>query len=337
MSTADPRAVRCVGSRRPRGFTALEMLITVVILGMTTLVIERTVTGVTETERLMRSIRATITKGQEGAYRLRDLVATSRKLYGNDTVGKAYLAKLASSGVPIFTGSRLPSFDEVNELGPDAAGDPKTGNVLLFVRESDPAPCVANAALKKTRLVDTYRFVCVYLTQSARKLISGGPAALDLVEWRSKGFPSYTQVTAISDTTERTNVVKDLYTRYGYDYLWDSGAAVGTAFYAIDGSGTIAATASTVATIPEDRNVSLRGRFVAGNIGVARTDMTSKPRQPIFTTEPVATWTPNGFEVKVVGPSGSRKVWIRLTVEQQAARGRVPAQQTTVVATTRDL
>ena len=100
MSTADPRAVRRVGSRRPRGFTVIEMIITVVILGMTTLVIERTVTGVTETERLMRSIRATTAKGQEGAYRLRDLVATSRKLYGNDTIGKAYLAKLASSGRP---------------------------------------------------------------------------------------------------------------------------------------------------------------------------------------------------------------------------------------------
>ena len=161
-----------------------------------------------------------------------------------------------------------------------------------------------NAATKKMRLLDTYRFVCVYLTQSSRKLVSGGPASLDLVEWRSKGFPSYSQVTAISDATERANAVKDLYTRYGYDYLWDSGAAVGAAFYAIDGSGTIASTASAVATVPEDLNVSVRGRFVAGNIAVARTDMTSKPRQPVFTTEPVATWTPDGFEVKVVGPSG---------------------------------
>ena len=259
------------------------------------------------------------------------------RLLGEGGFGQAYLAKLASSGAPILAGSRLPTFVEINPLGPDAVGTPMTGNILLFVRESDPAMCVAQASTKKMRYVDTYRFVCLYLTQSPKKLVTGTSSTLDLVEWRSKGFPSYSQVTQISSSTEKTSVVKDLYTRYGYDYLWDSGAAVGAAFYAIDGTGTIAATPSTVSTIPEDMNVSLRGRYVRGNIAVARTDMTSKPRQAIFSSEPVATWTPNGFEVKVVGPSGSRKVWIRLTVEQEAAKGRVPAQQTTVVATTRDL
>ncbi len=58
---------------------------------------------------------------------------------------------------------------------------------------------------------------------------------------------------------------------------------------------------------------------------------------PLFSVDPIATWTPNGFEVKVSGPSGSRQIWLRLTVEQQASKGRVPAQTTTAVANTRDL
>jgi prepilin-type N-terminal cleavage/methylation domain-containing protein len=334
MSIAD-RLLRV--RRAARGYTALEMLIVVAIVGMTTLVIERTISGVTETERLMRAIRSTAERGQRAAYRLRDVVATSRRLYGNDTVGQAYLARLGTSTLPILPGSRLPTFDEVNPLGPDDVGDPRTGNILLFVREGDPAPCVVDAATQKIRLIDTYRFVCVYLSRSTRTVVSGGPPALELVEWRSISFPSYGQVMSIPAGTERTKAVIDLYNRFGHDYLWDSGAAVDSAFYGIDGIGAIAAAPSVLTTIPEDLNVSSGGRFVAGNMAVAYTDVTSKPRAPVFTVEPVATWTSHGFEVKVAGPSGSRRVWIRLTVEKQASQGRVPAQQTTVVTTTRDL
>jgi hypothetical protein len=313
------------------------MVIVLAIVSLTTLVIERTISSVTETERLMRAIRNTTERGQKAAYRLRDVVATSRRLFGDDAVGRGYLAKLADSAMPRLAGSRLPTFDETNPLGPDVVGDPRTGNVLLFVREADPVGCVADPATKKIRLIDTYRFICLYLSQSPRTVVSGGLPALELVEWRSTVFASHGQTIAISDATERARVVADLYNRYGHDYLWDSTAAVDSAFYGIDGVGTIGAAPAILTSIPEDVNVSSRGRFVAGNMAVARTDMTSKPRQPVFTVEPVATWTPHGFEVKVAGPSGSRRVWIRLTVEQQASAGRVPAQQTTVVATTRDL
>jgi hypothetical protein len=335
MSTADllPGRVRA----RERGFTVIEMAITVVLVALMTLVIERTVTALTDTERTLRAVRTTAQMGQDHCYRLRDLVTTSRKLYGNDALGNGYNSKVDRSRFPLFAGSRLPTFDEVNPLGPDDVGDPHTGNILLFVRESDPYPCVAVAATKKIRTIDTYRLVSVYLTQSPRTLVAGGPPALDLVEWRGQAYASYGQVTQISIAAEKTKVVQDLYNRYSVDYLWDPTQPVTSAFYAIDGAGVIAAVPTAVATIPEDMNVSRGGRFVAANVGVARTDMSSRPRMPVFTVEPEATWTPHGFELKVVGASGSRKVWVRLTVEQQAVMNRVPAQQTTIVSNTRDL
>ena len=336
MFVADP--VRGRGPRRSeRGFTMIEAAITVVIVSLMTLVIERTVSGITQTERLMRSIRNTAERGQKGAYRLRDLVNSGRKIFGNDAVGQGYLAKLNLTKYPLLTGSRLPVIDEGAQLGPDIAGTPATGNVLLFVREADPAVTICNPATKKVRLVDCYRFVCVYLSQSTRTLVSGGPKALDLIEWRSDCYPSYAQIAKISDATEKKKTVADLYNRFGFDFLWDAEKPVATAFYGIDGLGNVAAAPTAVASIPENMNVTAGGRFVAANLGVARTDMASRPRQPIFTVEPVATWTPNGFEVKVVGSSGARKVWMRVTVEQEASAGRVPAQTTAVVATMRDL
>jgi type II secretory pathway pseudopilin PulG len=315
MSTADRRAPR---ARRAAGFTILEMVVTTAILGLTTLVIERTISSVTDAERSMRAIRNTADRCQVASYHLRDEVTSARRLFQSDTVGNAYLAKLGlPAGLPMLPGARLPVFDETKSLGPDTVGSPKTGNILLFTRDTDPVPCIADPVAKKVRLVDAYRFVCIYLTVSTRTLVVGGAPALDLVEWKSERFPSYAQVASIANATERTNVVKDLYDRHNVDYLWDSTKPVTTAFFAIDGAGNISATATNPSQIPEDRNVSSGGRFVVGNLGVARTDMTSKLRQPVFTVESPSVWTPHGFEV-------------------QASQGRVPAHQTTIVATTRD-
>jgi hypothetical protein len=336
MSIADlPRAASPASGRR--GYTILEAVIVTVLVALMSLVIERTVTGVNQAEQTLRAVRNTTERGQRAAWDLRDCVTSSRKLFGNDAVGNGYLAKLDRTKYPALAGSRLPTFDEVNPLGPDAVGDPHTGNTLLFVREADALPAVAIAASKKMRLVDSYRLVCVYITVSNRNLVNFQGNALDLVEWRSKHFPSYGQVNSITPVAERTSVVKDLYNRWGIDYLWDPSAPVASAFYGIDGLGNIAATPSAVASIAEDLNVSKGARFVQRNIGVTKTDTSSYPRTPQFSVEPAATWTPNGFECKVCGASGARKVWMRLSVEQQAAAGRIPCLQATVVANTRDL
>ncbi len=334
MSTAEPR--RGAG-RAGAGFTFIEMVVVTAIVGLATLMVERTVSSLTDTERTMRAVRNTAERGQRVLYQLRDIVAASRKLYGNEAVGNGYLAKLDLARWPRLVGSRLPTFDEVNPLGPDEAGAPKTGNVLLFVREADPAPCVAYAPTKTIRLIDTYRFVCAYLTQATRSVVAGQPAALDLVIWRSKAYPNLGQVQGIASLTQRRAVVKELYTRFGHDYLWDPNAPVDASFYGIDALGNVAASPSVLSKVPEDPKASWGPRFVAANMAVARTDLSSTPRKPVFSAEPLATWTPNGFEVKVVGTSGARKVWLRLCVEQQAAAGRVPAFMTTAVASTRDM
>lgn len=335
MSIADlhPRA----RLRREAGFTVIEIAIVTVVVALMTLVIERTVTGVVDAERTMRAVRNTTERGQQTTDRIRDLVCMSRKLYQNDTIGNAYLAKLSRTRFTPLAGARLPIADEVNPMGPDVAGAPFTGNCLLFLREGDPYRAVADKPTKKMRSIDTYRLVNLYLAQSTKTVVAGGPAALDLVEWRGKAYPNYTQVVGITVAAEKTQVVKDLYTRFGVDYLWNPTGAVASSFYAIDGSGNIAASPTAVTSIPEDLNVSQGGRLVAGNMAIARTDMTSKVRQPMFTADAPAVWTPHGFEVKVTGPSGARQVWIHLTVEQQAAKGRVPALTTTAVANTRDL
>jgi hypothetical protein len=335
MSAAD----RASSLRPLRGFTAIEVAVVLGIVAATTVVVERTVAAIHGVERTMRSVRNTTQRCHQTAYRLRDMVTSSRKLFGSGALGDAYLAALALGSRPAAPGSRLPAFDEVGPLGPDAPGDPRVGNVLLLVREADPVPCVADPATKKVRRIDTYRLVCVYLSPTARTLVTGGAPANDLVEWRSWAFPSYGQVASIAPASERASVVSDLVDVYGFDELWDPNAPVDAAFWDIAAGGSIAGSAGPpkAGRIEEDPLVSKGGRLVYANVAVARSDVASRPRRPAFAVEPIAAWAPDGFEVKVCGTSGARKVWVRLTVEQEAYRGQVPALDVSVVANARDL
>ncbi len=333
MCPADERA----SPRRAEGFTFLEVATVTALLGLATLAVEQTIDGVTSAERLLRSVRNTAVRCQRALYDLREIVFASRKVYQDDALGNGYLAKVDLGRFPRFAGSRLPTIDDAAPLGPDEPNRARTGNVLLFVREADPTPCVVSASKKKVRLIDTYRLVCAYLSESPRVLVTGTSPALDLVIWRSKAYPSYAQVMSISDAAQRRRVVKDLYLRYGHDQLWEPTRPVATAFFAIDGVGNVSAAPSIVTSLVEDRAVSWGGRLLPESVAVARTDGSSPPRRPLLTTQPTETWTPHGFEVKVAGPSGARRVWMRLCVEQQASRGSVPAHVATAVAETRDL
>jgi prepilin-type N-terminal cleavage/methylation domain-containing protein len=336
MSTAEttPRARRLA---REAGLTLIEMSITMVIVAMMSLVVERVLSSTQEAERYLAAVRTATERGQKITYDVTDIVSASRKLYGRDATGLGYLAKLDLTRDPLAPGVRLPKFDEVNPMGPDTAGDPRTGNGLLFVREADAAPCVANPLTAKIRYIDTYRFIFVYPHRSSRTVVNGQGQAWDLCIWRSVPFPSRAQILAITSATEKQNVIKDLYSRYGYDTCWDPNGTVSTTFYGLDVAGNMAAAPTANFTIEEDLDVSERGRLVYADVQLAATDVGSKARSPVFSLDPPATWNPHGFEVKIVGASGSRKVWIHIVVEAQASQGRVAVMESTMIASTRDL
>ncbi|MFV1958725.1 MAG: type II secretion system protein J [Planctomycetota bacterium] len=334
MSTGDrPRR-----GRRQAGFTFLEVTVAMALLSLMALVIERTLTTTNAAERYLAAVRRATERGQKISYEIFDAVSSSRKLFQGDATGDGYLGALDLSRDPILSSARLPLFDEISDLGPDQVGDPRTGSVLLFVRESDPAPCVADATTGKVRYIDTYRFICVYPRQTNRRIVTGEtPMALDLVVWRSIPYPSYAQIMAVEDPTERGSVVGDLYDRFGHDVAWDPNAAVDQAFHALDNLGTVSSVADPSPTIQEDPESSSRGRLVYANVQLARTVSSSYQRKGVFTLDDPSTWVPDGFEVKMTGASGSRKIWIHLVVECQATRGSTAVHANTMIASTRDL
>ncbi len=327
-------------SNRQAGFTALEMTIAMAVLAIISLAIERTISVTRDAERDLKGMRRALERGQRLGYDIRRTVSSSRKLFQNDTIGLAYLDALDLDGIsePIPS-LRLPMFDEINGLGPDTAGDPRTGNALLFVREADPAPAVADPATGKLRYIDTYRFVFVYITETQRYLIeeTDRKKARDLIFWRSVAFPSHVQIDSISDPAEKASVIQDLFTRFEYEYAWDPAAPVETAFFQMDGTGAMNTTPTTDFLIERDASLIERGKLVYANLQLARTVPTNFARRGILTMDDPATWVPDGFEVKIAGTSGSRKVWMHLVLETQSAKGRVAVHASTLIANTKDL
>jgi hypothetical protein len=307
------------------------------LLTLLAFLVERALTSTYETERYLSAARSATEHGQKVCYDVFEHVSASRKLFQDDDIGLGYLDALDLAQVPTASTSRLPLIDEAGDIAKDEVGRPMTGNVLLFVEEGDPAACIADASSGKVRYVDTYRFVCVYTSQTDRSIVTGKPPALDLVTWRSVRFPSYPQVAAIEDETERAKVVADLHTRYGYDAVWDPDAAVNAAFYSIGALGDLAATPAASPLIDEDRDVSTRGLLVCRGVQLCRTDASTPARRAILTADDPQVWVPDGFEVKIVGASGSRKVWIHLVVESPSSRGRVVVHPSTMIAGVRDL
>ncbi len=132
-------------------------------------------------------------------------------------------------------------------------------------------------------------------------------------------------------------MVRDLADRQGLGHAWDPTEPVDSAFFAIDTLGTIAGAPTLGPTIDEDVDASGRGRFVYAGVQLSRTVPTEYIRRAVFTAVETPAWVPDGFEVKIAGASGSRKVWIHLVVAAPASRGRVAFHPSTMIASARDL
>ena len=343
MSTASRTAVeartsRAARRRGSRGYTFLEVTITLGLLSLLALVVERTLSSTQEADKYLSIFRYVQERGERASYDVYAAVVSARKVYGRDEQGEGYLEALDLSRLPLAKDARLPRPDEVRPMGPDQPNDPRTGNVILCVRETDPVVCAADPESQKVRYVDIYHFVCVYPHDSDKRVITEDERkARDLVLWYSVGYPSLTQLNAIEDPAERSSVVRDLYHRFDMRYAWDPNADVDESFYPLDEVGQIAGIPEQLSEIPEHQGLSESGMLVYAGIQLARTTPTSFSRKSVFTVDDPQKWVPDGFEVKITGGSGHRKVWFHVVAEAQSARGREATHVTTLIASVRDL
>jgi len=150
-------------------------------------------------------------------------------------------------------------------------------------------------------------------------------------------FPSHAQILAIEDDDERESVIADLVGRYECGHGWDSNAGADSAFYELDAFGSMAGFPTVNMEIDEDPDRSEGGRLVYADVQLAQTFQGDHYRRSRFTTDDPGDWVPDGFEIKIVGVSGSRKLWFRMTMESPASKDVVGVQACTLTASPRDM
>ena len=325
-------------TRGMRGYTLLEISVVLVLLTAMAAIVERTLTSTNRADAYLSALRRAKQRSETAAFGVYEAVSASRRLFENDDVGTGYLGALDLSRFPLATGSRLPKIDETGPLGPDRPGDPRTGNILLFVREVDPVVASADPTTYPQRVIDVYHFVCCYPQQTNRNLITDHPGrARDLVIWYSIPFPSYQQIAAVSDPDERKKLLEVLRDTYGFDTAWDVCCPVDDAFHRINENGQLVASPEPDFLIPEHPGLSEGGLLVHHDTQLAPTEAERRLRRGVFTVDNIGFWAPHGFEVKITGASGHRKVWIHTVVEAQALRGETAMHASTLIASVRDL
>jgi hypothetical protein len=317
MWRADPRppARRC--ARRSGGYVFAQMVVALGLLSTIVLLAQQSIVTVSSAEARLKVKRRATERATRTATEIARSVSASRHLFQDDDVGRAYLAALDLGGRPLLSRARLPRFDAAATMGPDQPGRPRTGNVLLYVEEAGPLLCVADATGGKRRRIDTVRFVCVYPHETTRSLV-GKRKARDLVIWKSGLYADHAQILGVAVASERRAVVRELVQRFGCTYAWAASQPLETAFFAIDALGVVAASPDASLSLLEDPNASAGGRLVYGSWQLGRTDPAEPDYRPAFTADPPPVWAPDGFEVKVAGPSAARSVWFRLVVEHAA-------------------
>ena len=337
MSIAD--SSKPVRMRVCRGFTALEVMISMALVATMALVVQQTVGTADNAALYMKAVQTATERGHNLSYEIREQVTSSRRLFSGDAVGRGFRDALDLSSAPPVAWARLPVIEEGGRLGPDESGAPATGNFLLFVGETDSTSVVVDPSENRLRHVDTYRFHAIYPHETDRMVVVevGGQKALDLVAWQSVEFPNYRQLASIDDEEDRAAVVSSLVNDFGYTLAWDPAGAVDSSFYALGANGDLADAPSPNVTIDEHPVDSRGGRLVYANTQLARTDPDDGRRRAVFSMDDPATWQPHGFEVKIVGRSGSRQVWMHLVTEVQARGGTTAAHPSTMIMATKDL
>lgn len=301
--------------RPERGTTLLEAVIVVSVFSFMAYCVYALVASTVTLSAHSQAWGDLTESAQHGVNQVVGELPAARRIFRNDAQGNAYLAAIEPpSDYPVLGNIRLPVPKDLGTFRADEPGDEQTGNALLFCKQQPIFQTTLQSGI--SRRVDVYTLVFCYPSPVAR---AAGPyvRSLALARWESIEFGDYLAVMALS-ASERTEVAKSLYEDRGVRYLWDVSQNPDQAFYGIDGFGAIDAVPLAGFRPPCGTN-----RKVIASLGLGRASMAWNRTNPAWIPERVPYYAiadatgdgfPHGFEVQVIGPTGSRTILVRLTL-----------------------
>jgi hypothetical protein len=317
----------------------MEVIVSFTILAFMMLVILRTTMTVGDSNASMESFNTVLLETQKATTQMRQDIATARKLYEENTLGRSYFDALQFGSHPPLTSSLLPLVLNVGEFDRDAVGNRFVGNVLLMAGEVSPHDFTYSGQPYR---VNVYRLIGWYLADYGTP-IATGLSGFDLIRWESEAFVDWASIMAITDPTTREALVDDLKNGAAkVNFAWDPNQVVDNAFFKLDTD--VSPVPETSFKIPASRVADrvAKGYYRRRNGAIAPNNQwaATEGAVPKFAQRVDAVagnpGFPHGFEVKIVGFSGARRVKTRIVAERMM-RNKVFRNAAETIATMRDI
>jgi prepilin-type N-terminal cleavage/methylation domain-containing protein len=293
--------------RTTSGFTLIEVLISVTIVVLLSVMIVQSIRGLTTTQAHSEGQLKVVSLAERVVQDLARDVRFSIRVYTEGDDAQECLAHLALTHDRMPADSRLPVAQNRGYFEPDPDDADLTGNQLLCVTRLPHVDVDVSEARDGSDLqrVDLYRFVVWHLARRADQ-------RLDLVRWGSRAVASHPDLAAMADSGRRAAASLQL-GESGVFHAWNPGASAGSEFFRIQpGSGELIPmdrTSERVGADPEQVQFELlsrRAAEIASNGGVTSFAVPAYAHaRDDF---------PHGFEIKVDASGVGQLVLVRMVV-----------------------
>ena len=334
--------------RSRSGITLVELIITSTVMAVMILTVVP-LFNVTSRGYSTLEVSTVLSAGiQEAVTRIQSRLSENKRIFDR-TTGADFLTRVTAAVSPApLTGSLLPNISANASLDPSSGTfvSSNTGNCLLFASVDKPVPLtnIMNSLGVATQVrVDTFILNFYYLAPNATQQIGGIPVR-DLWEWHSIPYVDLLGLTSIPDVTLRNNAIAALVAPpNSFTYALDTSTpSVTRAFYQLSaGSPWLnlnsvyniqKASANTMINVI--RGATL-GSFTYSISPNTSTSFNHKYTVPVYT---VANGNfPSGFEIEIVGPSGTRRVFARFVVAVKGNFKGLMAYEHVMLVAARDL
>lgn len=346
-------------SKRDSGISLIELLIVMFLFAVVGIMTYGILVGTARTNLFLESHNDLGEFGQRLVNDIKTKALQSKRLMDNSTAGNSYLAALdLSDAPPPLEGMTLPTIEIAGSFSPSMADDTENpfvaasvGNALLFAESLAPYVDAANNAR-----IDLYRFNFYYLSTNTGTSIAGKDHTLDILHWQSVQFADYDQLKLLenhdSSGTALTAVLGGLQTadpaaeREAITYAWSPAKPVDAAFYDINGKTSLPEAPNGTYDIAlgsiQPAISNLNGARIGGDMPytVAFNSGESFPINesvPLFATaSDTGDGFPHGLETMIAGPSGGRRIFIRLVLAADNGGGNLAAQENIVLINAMD-
>jgi prepilin-type N-terminal cleavage/methylation domain-containing protein len=318
-------------SKSQRGMSLVEILTVLAVVSVLMHVVYTFLEDAVHASMFAESHNDMTIMSQRVMNRLQDEVMQSRVAFQEDATGSGYRAALQLPASPPRWGDTLlPVFQ--TETTADPGVDQRAGNSLLIVRQLEPLSVMydddATPGTPEIEfLADRYRFEYEYLVANGARHFSGTGFYLDLMESRSFEYADYFQLKGLTSAQLKSLVPK--LQAAGITRTWHPGQPIDSSMYDLAPAAAGAfgtplvkpqiAIATTASLLPDMREERISG-------GMDYSIAFTPNAYPKF---------PAGFEVKIAGPTGHRKVGMRIVLMSNYQGGTLESLQGFVTASAR--